>query len=105
VRVSAILPTGSVDGFLKAVAAHREWYRSHGLTGHQIFATRILVRDESTRAQTYSEKELMTYHISPPNGQPEAPHDAAYDAFVKLYRENSEIKQQYNICLPKAGLQ
>jgi len=26
------------------------------------------------------------------------------DAFVKLYRDNSEIKQQYNVCLPKPGL-
>ena len=104
VRVSAITPTGSMDGFLKAVVAHREWYRSHGLGDHEIFAARITVRDETTRAQSYSEKEVMTYHIHPVSSQPEPQHDAAYDAFVKLYRDNSEIKQQYNVCIPKPGL-
>jgi hypothetical protein len=104
VRLSAITPGGSVEGFMKAVAAHREWYRSHGLADHEIFAARIVVRDEKTRAQSYSEKEVMTYHIAPPSSGPEPQHDAAYDAFVKLYRDNSEIKQQYNVCLPKPGL-
>ena len=65
VRVSAITPTGSVEGFLKAVAAHKEWYRSHGQPVHEIFAARIIVRDEATRAQMSSEKEVMTYHINP----------------------------------------
>jgi hypothetical protein len=104
VRISAITPAGSIEGFMKAVAAHKEWYRSHGQPGHEIFASRILVRDETTRAQSYSEKEVMTYHIQPASDQPEPKHDEAYDAFVKLYRENSDIKQQYNICMPKSGL-
>jgi hypothetical protein len=88
---------------MKAVAAHKEWYRSHGQTDHEIFATRIVVRDETTRAQSYSEEEVMTYHIHPASGLPEPAHDAAYDAFVKLYRDNSDIKQQYDICMPKPG--
>jgi hypothetical protein len=103
VRVSAIAPAGSMEAFMKAVAAHKEWYRSHGQAGQEIFAARIVVRDEKTRAQSYSDKEVMTYHIHPASSQPEPPHDAAYDAFVKLYRDNSEIKQQYNICMPKPG--
>ena len=92
-----------MEGFLKAVAAHKEWYQSHGQTGHEIFATRIMVRDEATRKQVYSEKEVMTYHSLPVTAAPEAPHDAAYEAFVKLYQQNSEIKQQFNICMPKPG--
>ena len=104
VRVSAITPTGSMEGFMKAVAAHREWYRSHGQGDHEIFVARIVVRDETTRAQSYSAKEVMTYHVHPTSSQPEPQHDAAYDAFVKLYRDNSDIKQQYNICMPKPEL-
>jgi len=103
VRVSAITANGSIEGFMKAVAAHKEWYRSHGLSNDEIFATRIVVRDETTHAQSYSGKEVMTYHIHPVVSQPEPPHDAAYDAFVKLYRDNSDIKQQYNVCMPKPG--
>jgi 23S rRNA G2069 N7-methylase RlmK/C1962 C5-methylase RlmI len=33
-------------------------------------------------------------HIRPASNQPEPAHDAAYDAFVKLYQESSEIKQE-----------
>jgi hypothetical protein len=104
VRLSAITPAGTVEGFMKAVAAHKEWYRSHGLGDHAIFATRIVVRDEKTKAQSYSEKEVMTYHIQPVNGKPEPAHDAAYDAFVKLFRDNSDIKQQYTVCIPTNSL-
>jgi hypothetical protein len=46
----------------------------------------------------------MTYHIMPVSSQPDPQHDAAYDAFVKLFRENSDIKQQYTVCLPKQAL-
>lgn len=93
-----------MEGFMKAVAAHKEWYRSHGQADHEIFAARIVVRDETTHAQSYSEKEVMTYHIHAVSDEPEPAHDAAYDAFIKLYRDNSNIKQQYNVCMPKHGL-
>lgn len=99
VRISEITPTGSVDGFLKAVAAHKEWYASHGLKD-EIFATRIVVRDEKTRAQMYSDKQFMTFHIMPAGPQERPKQDAAWDAYVKLYRENSEIKSTYNVCMP-----
>src|SRR5579863_8045963 len=99
VRVSEIKPTGSVEGFLAAVAAHKAWTISHGLTNDEIFATRVILRDEKSREQTYSTKELMTFHIHG-SRQPGPKHDEAYDAFVKLYRDNSDIKSAYDICLP-----
>jgi hypothetical protein len=73
----------------------------HGLPGHQIFAARIQVHDEQTRAWVYSDKQVMTYHIYPKSDQAEAPHDAAYEAFVKMYSNNSKIAQQYDVCLPR----
>ena len=99
VRVSEIKPTGSVEGFLAAVAAHKAWTLSHGITNDEIFATRVILRDEKTHEQTYSTKELMTFHIHG-SRQPGPKHDEAYDAFVKLYRDNSDIKSAYDICLP-----
>lgn len=89
-----------MEGLLKAVAAHKDWYKSHGLAD-MIFAAPIVLRDPATRAQVYSTKELMTYHVYPATPGPEVKHDDAYEAFVKLYRENSEIKQTYNVCMPK----
>jgi hypothetical protein len=99
VRVSTIKPTGSVDGFLAAVAAHKAWTISHGVTNDEIFATRVILRDEKTREQSYSTTELMTFHIHG-SRQPGPKHDEAYDAFVKLYRDNSDIKLAYDICMP-----
>jgi hypothetical protein len=32
------------------------------------------------------------------------PSDEGYDAFVKLYRDNSDVKAQYDICLPNGSL-
>ena len=103
VRVSEIPKTGSLEGFMKAVAAHAEWYKSHG-TEDKVIAVRIVVRDEATKGQKYSETQVMTYHISPAVYKPGPAHDDAYEAFVKLYRDNSEIKQQYNVCMPKGLL-
>lgn len=102
IRLSAVTPAGTMEGLLKAVAAQKDWYHSHGQADHEIYAVRIVVRDEKTRAQSYSEKEVLTYHVRPASDKPEAAHDAGYDAFVKLFRDNSEIKQQYNVCLPKS---
>jgi hypothetical protein len=59
-----------------------------------------MVRDEKTHAQAYSDKQFLTFHIYSTAG-PAPKHDDAYDAFVKLYRENSDIKSEYNVCLPK----
>jgi hypothetical protein len=103
VRLSEITPTGTAAGFMKAVAAHKEWYASHGLKD-EIFSARIIVRDETTHAASYSEKQFLTFHIFPSNTPAQEPtHDAAWDAYVKIYRENSEIKTSYQICMPDPG--
>jgi len=108
VRVSEIKAGGTVDGFLAAVAAHKAWYAAHGMAAEQIFATRVIVRDEKTRAQSYSDKQFLTFHIhasAPGQAQPGPKHDEAYDAFVKLYRDNSDIKSEYNMCMPNLSQQ
>ena len=99
VRVSEIKPEGSVSGFLAAVAAHKAWYVSHGVTNDEILAMPVINRDATTRAQSYSDKQFMSFHIHG-SRQPGPKHDDAYEAFVKLYRDNSDIKSEYNICLP-----
>ena len=98
VRVSEIKQGGTMEGFLAAVAAHKAWYLGKG-SADEIFASRVVVRDEKTHAQMYSDKQFMTFHIRAGNG-PGPKHDGGYDAFVKLYREHSDIKSEYNICMP-----
>ncbi len=98
VRVSEVKATGTKAGFLAAVAAHQAWFAGKGV-GDIVFAEPLIVRDEKTKARSYSDKVYMTFHIRTP-GTAAPKHDEAYAAFVKLYQENSEIKSEYDICLP-----
>ena len=98
VRLSEITPGGSMGKFMAAVAAHQDWYAKHGYPD-VIFATRILDRDPKSGAFSYSDKQVLTYHYSK-SAVPPAAHDAAWDAYVKMYRDTSTIKSTYVTCVP-----
>ena len=86
---------------MAAVVAQQEWYKSHGLSD-VIFAARVISRDPQTHAESYAENEAVTYHyIKPGGGNP--PHDAAWDAFVKMFSDTSTIKETSVQCVPMAG--
>jgi hypothetical protein len=103
VRVSEITAAGTAKGFMEAVAAHRAWVLSHGLTKDEIITVPVIVRDEKTHARSYSDKQFWSIHIHGSNA-PDPKHDEAYDAFVKMYRDNSDIKSSYDICVPNSSL-
>jgi len=103
VRISDITATGTAKGFMDAVAAHRIWLASHGLTKDEVITVPVIVRDEQTRVRSYSDKQFWSIHIHG-SKDPEPKHDEAYDAFVKMYRDNSDIKSAYDICLPNSSL-
>src|SRR5262249_1080447 len=66
VRISKITPTGTMEGFMKAVEAHLAWYRSHGYKDNLIYAAKIMTQDPVTNAMKYSDTEVMTFHVRPP---------------------------------------
>jgi len=102
VRVSQIKPGGCMQGFMAAVAAHKAWYRANGYTDNEILAARVLVRDQKTGGLKYSDTEVLTYHLRLPDMANLANRgDAAWNAYVKLYRDNSEIKSEYVTCMPR----
>jgi hypothetical protein len=101
-RISEIKPGGSVDKFMAAVSAHQAWYKSHGYSD-LIFAARVIVRDEKTKAESYSDTQFATYHYSKEQ-VPMAKHDAAWDAYVKMYNETSTIKETITQCVPAGDL-
>jgi hypothetical protein len=103
VQISDITATGTAKGFMDAVAAHRAWLVSHGLTKDEVITVPVFVRDEQTRVRSYSDKQFWSIHIHG-SKDPEPKHDEAYDAFVKMYRDNSDIKLAYDICLPSSSL-
>lgn len=98
VRVSIIKP-GQMNLFLQAVAAHKAWYRSHGFQDNIIVAGRVMNRDDAGKV-TYSDTEIVSLHVNPP-AVPRAQFDAAWDAYVKQYRDSSDIKSDYRTCMPK----
>jgi len=88
-------------GFMAAVAAHQEWYKSHGFKD-TIFVARTINFDPATKSYSYSDKEFLTYHLYPATSSGEPKHDEAWDAYVKMYKDNSVIKSTYFVCIPKA---
>jgi hypothetical protein len=101
VRISTIKP-GAMQGFMAAVAAHKAWYRSHGFNDNIIVAAPVIVRDQKTKTFSYSETEVVTQHIRPPGPDKTAGKiDAAWDAYVKQYRDTSDLKSEYTTCMPK----
>jgi hypothetical protein len=101
VRISNITANGSVEKFMAAVAAHQAWYASHGFSD-VIVAARILQRDPQTHAVSYSDKQMMTFHYRKPNG-PDPKEDSAWDAYVKMYQETSDVKETTLVCVPLAA--
>lgn len=95
VRVSEIKP-GMMQKFLEAVAAQQAWYKAAGTTD-QIGVMRVMLRDDATKAWSMSETQAITTHTS--NTRVTAAHDAAWDAFVKMFGDSSTIKTQYLTCV------
>ena len=101
VRVSTIKPEGSMDKFMAAVAAQKDWYKSHSL-GDMIFASKIVSRDADGKFTGYSTTEAISYHFYAANTSAMPPHDAGWDAFVKMFADTSTIKDTYLTCVPTA---
>jgi hypothetical protein len=100
-RLSEITPTGSMEKFMAAVAAQQAWYASHGYPDI-IFAARVLKRDPQTGAFSYSDTQMLTYHYIQVRSQA-VTHDAAWDAYVKMYNDTSTIKETNMHCVPAAN--
>jgi hypothetical protein len=100
IRVSTLKAGGTRAGFDKAVADQVAWYRGHGQTGNRIVTADVI--DLSSGKPMISTKEIMTIHYDPPaakNVQPAV--DDSYKAFVKEFRDNTDITVEKSVCLPK----
>ena len=96
IRLSKIKSGGSLAGFRSAVAAHNRWYQAHGFRIEQRIAP--VVNSAKGRFRAASD-EVMTFVTS--DDVPREKHDAGWQAFVALYRANSQIEKETIVCLPK----
>jgi hypothetical protein len=101
VRVSEVKP-GAMKSFMAAVDAHQAWYRKNGISDDHIFASRVYEKDAKSGAEKLSEKEVLTFHVNPPDSK-HTPNrnDDAWKAYVKMYRDSSDLKSEYLTCMPK----
>jgi hypothetical protein len=102
VSVYQIKSGGTMDGFLGAVAANQAWYRTNGINDNQIVASRVIVKDDATGGTKFSDTDVLTYHVHPPNDErtPEM-GDAEWKAFEKQYDANADKKAEYTTCMPR----
>jgi hypothetical protein len=98
VRLTEIKPDSNFEAYEKALAMHKEWFRKHGYKD-QIFAARVLERDEQTGAAHFSNHMVLQYHFIEPGSKPPV-HDAEWDAYVKAYTDISTMKETYVSCVP-----
>ncbi len=97
-QISEISPQGSMAGFNKAVADHIKWYADHGYTD-KIFAEPTLTFNLPKGRFEAIPNEMMIFHL---NAQyvPESKKDAAWNAYVKEYSDNSTTKSTTAVCYP-----
>jgi len=98
VRLTEIKPDSNFEQYEKALNMHKEWFRKHGYKD-QIFAARVLERDENGNAH-FSNHMVLQYHFVEPGSKPPV-HDAEWDAYVKAYTDISTMKETYVSCVPK----
>jgi hypothetical protein len=96
VRVSEIKP-GKMDKFLEAVAAQQAWYKKAD-PPDQISAMCVMEQNRDTKAWTIFETQAITLHVMPDRKE-SLTHDAAWDAFVALFKDSSTITTQYVTCV------
>ncbi|MGI4880107.1 MAG: hypothetical protein ACRYG4_21755 [Janthinobacterium lividum] len=97
-RVSRLIPGGTVAGFNEAVHDHAAWYASHGLKDDSFVTAPTVTPGRGST--TLSTTTFVTIHVY---GSGEPKHDAAWDAYVGKYRANSTIASEARFCLPKGA--
>jgi hypothetical protein len=98
IRVSEIKP-GMMNTFMQAVAGHQAWYAAAG-GPDKIVAMRVIDRDPATKAQSYSETQVVTSHVEPVTRAQPLPEGNSYQVFVSLYKQSSTIKSEFHTCMP-----
>ena len=100
IRVSTLKAGGTRAGFDKAVKDQIAWYRGHGITTNKIVTADVI--DFEAGVPSLSTKEGMSIHYDPPAASGAQPaQDDAYKAFVKEFRENTDITTEKTVCIEK----
>jgi len=98
VRIVDLKPGVTSDQYDAALKAHQAWYKAHSYDD-VIYSAPVIERDNGSGHAMYSRHLILTYHYFKPTS-PHPAKDAAWDAFVKMYTETSDLKESYFSCVP-----
>lgn len=103
-RISNYVDTGTEEGLREASSKHDAWYKSHGVTGNKQVVIPLLHYDRETDSFTKDSSRVSTLHLNSVVSAKSREHigDAAWNEFIALYNENTEIAESVIACLPKA---
>ena len=103
-RISNYVGTGTEEGLKEASSKHDAWYKSHGVTENKQVVIPLLQYDRDTDSFTKDSSRVSTLHLSSVVSAEAQEHqgDAAWDEFIALYNENTEISESVIACLPQS---
>jgi hypothetical protein len=93
IRYGKVKP-GQLALFRKAVADHQAWYTAHG---SKTSVKLVRVARGGAGGGAYDDTVAMT--IVTYDSAPQPAHDAAYNAFVKEYRDSQTVSEEHRGCL------
>ena len=103
-RISNYVDSGSEEGLREASEKHDAWYKSHGVTENKQIVIPLLQYDRVTDSFTKDSSRVSTLHLNSVVSAEAQEHqgDAAWDEFIALYNENTEISESVIACLPQS---
>ena len=105
-RISDYVEGGSEAGLREASMAHQQWYRDHGVSDNEQVVVPLMEYDEASDSLLGDSNRVATLHVNAPAGDPadDAKGDEDWKQFVAQYDQNTSVKEQYFLCLPKSLL-
>ena len=103
-RISNYLGTGTEEGLKEASSKHDAWYKSHGVTENKQVVIPLLQYDRDTDSFSKDSSRVSTLHLNSVASAEAREHqgDAAWNEFIAVYNENTEITERVIACLPQA---
>ena len=103
-RISNYVGTGSETGLREASAKHDAWYKSHGVTENKQVVIPLLEYDRDTDSFTKDTSRVATLHLNSIASAESQEYrgDNAWNEFIALYNENTEVTESVIACLPKS---
>ena len=103
IRKSQIIPGGTYEGFLKAVADQTAWYRKNGVTTNEQRSGKVFETDAQFNVTKLSSDMVETVHINAPKMKELPVNDAGWKAFVAEFQANSKIVEETQVCVNPKG--